>query len=105
MAIEGVYYSLDEARAELAERWANIELRRAIEAEAGKWLLPEFIECPRAILFRQLLSPENGFTFFHQCARYINDHLLAFASQSGLCLRPPRKNKTQAMGCPSSEYP
>lgn len=68
---ENIYFSLDEARAELSMRWNNIELRKAIEVELGDLFWPECREMPRALLFRQLLSPDNGYAFFIQAAHYI----------------------------------
>lgn len=66
-----IYFSLDEARAELARRWQNLELRTAVEAELGQLFFPECREQPRAFLFWQLLTPNNGFAFFMQAAHYV----------------------------------
>ena len=64
--------SLDEARAELNRRWHDVALRKRVEAELGDKFLPEFAAQPRANSFRQLCSPDNGFAFFYQCAKYLN---------------------------------
>lgn len=71
-----VYVSLDEAREELEKRWNNAELKRKIEIELGGRFIKEFANRPRGVLFRQLCSPDNGFTFFFQCAKYINSEPL-----------------------------
>lgn len=73
-----IYVSLDEARAELARRWQDGELRKRIEVELGENFIQTFgQESPRGVLTRQLCSPDNGFTFFFQCARYVNAEPLA----------------------------
>ena len=61
-----MYVSLDEARAELKRRWADVDLKKRIEAELGDLFMPTFANKPRGISFRQLCSPDNGFTFFYQ---------------------------------------
>lgn len=71
MEPKDIYSTLDEARAELARRWQNIELRAAIEAELGGRFLLECRDQPRAFLFWQLLSPSNGFAYFMQAAHYV----------------------------------
>ncbi len=73
----GLYVSLDEARRELATRWCDKPLRTAVERELGGRLFPEFTNAPRAVLWRCLNSPDNVFTFFHQCARYVGAQPLA----------------------------
>lgn len=66
-----IYVSLDKAREELKKRWNNIELRKKVEAELGKNFWPSFKNSPRGMLGRCLASPDNGFMFFLQCARYV----------------------------------
>lgn len=66
-----IYFSLDEARSELARRRQNLELRAAVEAELGERFLPECRHQPRAFLFWQLLSPSNGLPFFMHAANYV----------------------------------
>ncbi|MCX5894412.1 MAG: hypothetical protein NTZ51_01070 [Proteobacteria bacterium] len=68
---EGLYLSLDEAREELHKRWANAELKNQIEAELGDMFMPQFKDEPRGVSFRQVCSPDNGFVFFYQCAKYV----------------------------------
>lgn len=69
--IKGLCLSHDEARAELARRWADTALRKEIEAELGDDFMPSFRDRPRGVSFRQVCSPDNGFTFFFQGAKYI----------------------------------
>jgi len=66
------YLSLDEAREEAKQRWENAELKEKIEKELGDNFIKHFAIRPRAGLFRQLCQADNGFTFFFQCARYID---------------------------------
>jgi hypothetical protein len=65
------YYSLDEARDEIQQRWANIELRQRVRQFLGERFIPKFEYAPRAIMFRQVLSPDNGAFWFESCARYL----------------------------------
>lgn len=71
MNMTEIYFSLDEARVELAKRWQNLELRAAVETELERLFLAECRERPRAFLFWQLLTPNNGFDFFMQAAHYV----------------------------------
>ncbi len=75
---KNIYFSLDEAREELKKRWENIELREKIERKLGDKFLPPFQKCPRAVLNRQIASPDNGFVFLFQCAKYINAEPIAW---------------------------
>ena len=77
--MKDIYFSLDEARAELARRRQNSELCAAVEAELGAHFLPECREQPRAFLSWQLLTPNNGFDFFMQAAHYVG--ALPFAGE------------------------
>lgn len=72
-----MYVSLDEARVEIKKRWEDVELRKRIEAELGDKFMPAFADEPRAIYFKQVASPDNGFMFYYQCAKYINIKPLA----------------------------
>lgn len=71
MKLKDIYYSLDEARAELAKRWRNLELRAAVETELGELFWSEYRNKPHAHLGGQLLSPSNGFVFFVHAAHYV----------------------------------
>ena len=66
-----IYVSLAEARALIKERWANEALRKEVERRLAGHLLPELAVNPRAVLWRSLPSPDNGFTFFLQSASWI----------------------------------
>lgn len=67
------YYSLDEAREEIKKRWNDVELKKKIEEELGKNFISFFSsDNPRSVLFRQLISPDNGFYFFYQESKYID---------------------------------
>lgn len=68
--------SLDEARAELAKRWKDVELKARVTKELGANFLPEFADNPRGVLFRQLCSADNNFHFFYQCSNYIGGNPL-----------------------------
>lgn len=66
-----IYVSLAEARALSKERWANAALRKDVENRLTGHLLHDFETHPRAVLWRSLPSPDNGFTFFIQAAHWI----------------------------------
>jgi len=66
-----IYVSLAEARALIKERWVNEALRKEVERRLAGHLMPELAENPRAVLWRCLPSPDNGFTFFLQSAKWI----------------------------------
>ena len=69
--IPDIHLSLDVARSELKRRWEDVTLRKAIEEELGGFFMPQFRETPRATSFRQLCTPDHGFTFFEQASRYV----------------------------------
>ena len=69
--IGNIYLSLDEAREEIQKRWNNLELRKKVEEELGENFMVNLQEKPRGVVFRQICSPDNGFTFFYQCSKYI----------------------------------
>lgn len=67
------YFSLNEAREEIKKRWDNVDLKKKVEKELGKNFIPFFdSDKPRSVLFRQLISPDNGFSFFYQESKYID---------------------------------
>ena len=66
-----IYLSLDEAREELSRRRRDTELRRAVEAELGEYLLLELRDSPRAVIAQHLATPSNSFLFFYQAASYV----------------------------------
>ncbi len=69
--MQNIYISLDEAREEIKERWNDVELKKKIEEELGDKFMIAFKDSPRGITFRQICSPDNGFTFFYQSSRYV----------------------------------
>lgn len=67
------YFSLDEAREEIKKRWNNHDLRKKVKEELGKNFINFFdSDKPRSVLFRQIISPDNGFCFFYQESKYID---------------------------------
>jgi hypothetical protein len=66
-----MHLSLDEAREELKKRWKDEKLKKKIEVELGDKFMSAFNNGPRGVSFRQICSPDNGFTFFYQCSKYI----------------------------------
>ena len=66
-----IYFSLDEARAELSRRRQNTLLRAVVEAELGECLWPELRERPRSLFPRHLLTPNNTFLYFLHAAYYV----------------------------------
>jgi len=79
-----IYMSLDEARVEISRRWSNQQLRNEIQKELGNNFWKFFENKPRSLLWRPLISPDNGFVFFYQCSKYINVEPLVFEFQSDL---------------------
>lgn len=78
MNSKNIYINLDEVRNEIIKRWHNLDLKEKIEKELGLNFWSEFKQNPRGLLWRNLTSPDNGFTFFLQCSNYINVEPLAF---------------------------
>ncbi len=64
------YFPLDEARDEIRRRWADAELRLRVEHFLGDRFISQMKTDPCAIMFRQLLSPDNGAFWFEACSRY-----------------------------------
>ena len=64
------YFSLDEARDEIRRRWADAGLRLKVEHFLGDRFISQMKTAPCAIMFRQLLSPDNGAFWFEACSRY-----------------------------------
>jgi hypothetical protein len=73
-----LYHSLDSAREEIRKRWANNELKKAVEKELNCNFWGEFKQTPRSLLWRPILSPDNGLIFFLQCSQYAGVTPLAF---------------------------
>ena len=71
-------YALEEARAECRKRWGNRELRREVEAYLKEDLWPEVKAEPRAVLYRHIATPDNGYFFFRSLARWLDLHPIWF---------------------------
>ena len=67
-----IYSSIEDAKFELEKRRLDFDLVKKIEAELGDKLIPEFNDEPRAVSFRQLCTPDNGFESFYQSAKKLN---------------------------------
>lgn len=68
---ENIYFSLDDARAELKRRRADVDLRKMVEDELGGRFVRQFLDRPRGVLARQLSSPDNSVILFYYFARYV----------------------------------
>lgn len=66
-----LFMSLDEARSELRRRWNDTGLKNAVESALGQRFMMQFRETPRAMLLRQVVTPDNGFMLFNYCAAYL----------------------------------
>jgi hypothetical protein len=69
-----IYLSLDEARIEVLKRWNNKDLKNKIETILGEkfGLIDIFSENkPLAVIWRSMLTPDNGFDFYYQSSNYI----------------------------------
>lgn len=67
--LDNIYVSLDEARASLEKRRMDPALLKRIESLVSANFMPEFKAGPRGVLWKYILSPDNGFSFFlNQCA-------------------------------------
>lgn len=78
ISAKDIYTALESARDIAQERWRNVQLRKSIEDELGADIWPEFQEGPRSLLWRPIISPDNGFQFFLHCAHYLNTRPIAF---------------------------
>jgi len=68
------YVSLDEARIELLSRWGNNELKKKIEAVLAEkgGLISVFKNIkPQSVIWRSMLSPDNGFDLYYQSSNYL----------------------------------
>lgn len=68
------YFSLDEAREEIKKRWDNKKLKEKIEAilsEKGGIINIFLNNRPQAVIWRSMLSPDNGFDFYYQSSNYL----------------------------------
>ena len=60
-----LYTSLEEARELLRERYAQTDLRQAIEKELGEYFMPAFSGGLKSVTTRQLCTPDQGFLLFY----------------------------------------
>lgn len=67
--VESIYFAPEEARAELRKRWKDKKLRKKVELFIGKEFPEVFLERPRAVLARQVLSPNFETLGFEASAR------------------------------------
>lgn len=66
-----IYTSLDEARVEIQRRWNDEELKKKVAEYLGK--MPEpLCDEPRAVLFRNITTPDHELLHFLDLAREIN---------------------------------
>jgi len=75
--LDNIYVSLDEARAELARRREDSLLQKEVENEIGDLFWPMMKEEPHSVMWKYVLSPDNGFAFFLHLAAYVNARPLA----------------------------
>jgi hypothetical protein len=76
--IDSLYTPLEEAREEIWRRWNNTSLRKKVE-DFIKGDIPEILkDSPKAVLGRQLLSPNFEALHFSQLARTISLQAICF---------------------------
>lgn len=64
-----IYVPLDTAREELARRRSDPSLLKRVQDALGESFIPEFEAQPRGVVWKYIVSPDNGFAYFlHQCA-------------------------------------
>jgi hypothetical protein len=66
------YISIEEAKKEIQKRWNNIELRKKVEEYLGKDIPEGFKNEPRAVLFRNIITPDLESTYFIEIAKKMN---------------------------------
>lgn len=76
--VPNIHYSLDDARKELKHRSENTALRKTIEEELAENFWPEFKNVQRGLLWKNIITPDNSFLFFLQCAHYMGVTPLGF---------------------------
>lgn len=63
-----IYTSLEDVKVELKKRRLDFDLMKKVEEELGDKLIPEFKTELRAVSFRQICTPDNGFELFYNSA-------------------------------------
>jgi len=74
MIKNNIYLSLDEAREIVLKRWNDKELKNKIEVFLNEkvGLISVFLkDKPQAVIWRSMLSPDNGFDFYYHSANYL----------------------------------
>ena len=70
--IENIYTSLEDAKEEIWKRWNDKELRKKVEEYLGNSIPEIMINSPRAILARNIASPNNEFIEFLDLSKKID---------------------------------
>lgn len=78
MKYSDIYTSIEDARRELKKRQEDKDLCSKIESKLGTLMWSDFKDKPRGVLWRFVLSPDNGFTYFFQRAKYVGTDPLVF---------------------------
>lgn len=66
-----IYTNLEEAKKEIWNRWNNKELRKKVEEYLGNDIPQVFLNEPRAVLFRNIISPDFEFLYFLESAKRV----------------------------------
>lgn len=79
-----VYTTIEDAKNEIQRRWNDEVLRKKVEQYLGNDIPEVFLNEPRAVLFRNVISPDLEFLHFLECAKkvglkplgleYVEDH-------------------------------
>lgn len=69
---EEIYVSLSDAKEEIQRRWNNIELRKKVEEYLGQDIPEGFRKEPRAVLFRNIITPDVESAYFIETAKKLN---------------------------------
>jgi len=90
-----IYTSLEDAKAEIQRRWGDKDLRKKVEEFLGGDIPEPFKNEPRAVLFRNIISPDIEFYHFLDMAKemgikplgleYVNDKFCT-RNEDKLCL-------------------
>ncbi len=65
------YTSLEDARLEIQKRWQNEELKKKVSAYLGGDIPEPFLSEPRAVLARNIASPDNEFMYFLELSKKV----------------------------------
>jgi hypothetical protein len=67
-----IYMTIEEAKEEIQKRWNDAELKRKVEEYLGGDIPEGFLHEPRAVLFRNIASPDLEFQHFLKTAASID---------------------------------